>query len=190
MGWCEFHLDRPVKEWFKNSWEYEASKYEVLDSALVQRQHLYGAIKNKETGDVFCAVFLVSWNNSYYNFSYKDMTEFAGPGIDDCPPKIFKLLTPLTDETDPNGWAKKWRERVERRHDTLKKLKKGYVLRTKKPIRFSDGYDYQNFKKIGNRWYRVVHNGNEVKNSFPVRFDPFVIPFDLFTEKEFLDKFA
>lgn len=113
MGWTSFRMTGSVKEWFSKEWDYVDSDYEVLDSALVKRNTLYGAVKKKSTGEVFCAVFLIRWSRDYYNFSYKDITEHSGPCQHDCPKKIMKLLTPLNDENVPNHYARDWRERVE-----------------------------------------------------------------------------
>lgn len=158
MGWTSFSMREPVKDWFKSSWDYENSDYEVIDSALVNRTTLYGAIRKKSTGMIFCAVYLVQWSKGYYNFSYKDMTEFSGPCEIDCPPKIFKLLTPLNDEQDPNGWAREWRLKVARLLDNRKKLSKGYVIKLPEPIAFSNGYSYQYFLRIGKRFYTTKKN--------------------------------
>lgn len=189
MGWTSFHLNEPIKKWFKHTWE-DGDKYEVLDSALVYRQHLYGAIKDKKTGEVFCAVFIISWSRNYYNFSYKDMTEFAGPVVDDCPPKIFKLLTPLNEEDESNRHAKNWRERVKRRHNALAKINKGYILYSKNPIKFTDGIEHSYFQKKKRVWYRIFWDGENIRHRFPVRFNPFHYDFELLEEKEYIKKFA
>lgn len=177
MGWTQFTMHEPIKEWFKKQWETSGSDYEVLDSALVKRTTLYGAIKQKSTGEVFCAVYYIQWSNTYhYNFSYKDMTEHSGPGASECPEKIFKLLTPLNDENDPNGWGRQWRERVQQLYDSRKKLNKGYILKTDKEIEFQSGFSYQYFVRHNRRLY-VAHNhtgdGTFVKTSIRVNFNPF-----------------
>jgi hypothetical protein len=152
MGWTSFSMHEPVSEWFKKEWESGTnSDYEVLDSALVQRQTLYGAVKKKSTGEIFCAVFLIRWSRDYYNFSYKDMTEHAGPYQVNCPKRIMKLLTPLNDDTDSNGWAREWRQRVNEywgKRDGLKKIK-DKIIKTAEPVQFTNGREYQYFKKIG-----------------------------------------
>ena len=69
MGWTNFNLPKgTVKEWFKRTWE-EGNNYKVLDSALVNRSTMYGAVEKVATGEVFCAVFLIRWSKGYYNFS-------------------------------------------------------------------------------------------------------------------------
>lgn len=164
MGWTSFHMKQPIKNWFKDQWDYPDSHYEVIDSVLVSFTRLYGAVKDKRDGSVFCAVFLISWSpKDYYNFSYKDMSEFAGPVVIDCPEKIFKLLTPLNDEDDPNGWARNWRKKVENYHVKRKLLKKkDVIIKTKEPIEFVDGEKYQYFKKEGKR----MLGGNLIDGKF------------------------
>lgn len=148
MGWTSFPMHKPVKEWFKEEW---GNDYEVVDSALVNRSTLYGAIKKKSTGLIFCAVFLIRWSRSEYNFSYKDMSEFSGPSVINCPQRIIKLLSPLNDENDPNGWAREWRKKVEDFHQKRNTIKKSKdkIFKTTSPVNFTNGCSYQYFKKIG-----------------------------------------
>jgi hypothetical protein len=181
MGWTSYNMNKPIKEWFKDQWDYDDSDYEVLDSALVKRQTLYGAVKQKSTGEIFCAVYLIRWTRGYYNFTYKDMTEFAGPVEYECPPKIFKLLTPLNDENDPNGWARKWRGKVEKLHETRKRLSKGAVIKLKEPVKFTNGKSYQYFLRRGKRFY-VAEKGFNGKYyaGIWVRYNPLLyFEFDL-----------
>jgi len=163
MGWTSFSMRKPVKEWFKEEWSGEM--YEVIDSALVKRNTLYGAVKKKDTGEVFCAIFLIRWSRGYYNFCYKDMTEHSGPNQIECPKKIMKLLSPLNDENDVNGWGREWRKRVEEywnKKDTLK-LNKDSIIKTKEPVNFTSGADYQYFKKDGRTLWSgfISENNNE-----------------------------
>lgn len=184
MGWTSFSMRQPVKEWFKSQWDYPNSDYEVVDCAVVKRNTLYGAIRQKSTGDVFCAVYLIRWCKNYYNFSYKDMTEYAGPGDCECPEKIFKLLTPLVG--DNNGWAAEWRERVKRHLESRKKLSEGYVLETKDPVMFTSGFEYQHFIKVGKRFYvarNTTRDGKFINVGIWVRFNPFHYPYKILDEK-------
>jgi hypothetical protein len=163
MGWTSFNMKRPVKEWFKDEWNSE--KYEVIDSALVRRNTLYGAIRIKETGEIFCAIFLIRWSRSYYNFCYKDMTEHSGPNVVECPQRIMKLLSPLDDTNDPNGWARAWRRKVESFWAKREKMKKkrDAVIKSNEPINFRSGDNYQFFKKVGRTlWGGFMHNGEFV----------------------------
>lgn len=174
MGWTQFTMHEPIKDWFKKSFEYEGSDYEVIDSSLVKFNHLYGAIRKKSTGQVLCATYLVRFTKAYhYNFMYKDMTEFSGPGIIDCPEKIFKLLTPLNDELDPNGWAREWREKVEKYHKTRKGLKKDCIIHIPCGVTFSSGAKYTHFKKLkfAKEHY---HHGAAKKNRYGNTYVPYV----------------
>jgi len=164
MGWTSFRLNEPIKVWFVRQWEGNG-KYKVLDCALVRRMTLYGAIKNNETGDVFCAVYLIRWTRDYDNFCYKDLSEHSGPYEDNCPERIFKLLTPLNNGNDPLGYARAWRERVEKYYITSKLLKGDFLLKTKIPIHFTDGSDYEYFKKVG----KNIFAGEMINNDFKIR---------------------
>jgi hypothetical protein len=147
MGWTSFHLNEPVKEWFKHEWN---EKMVVLDSAIVKRNTLYAAMHNTITGEIFCAVFLLRWSRNHYNFSYKSMTEHVGPNEIECPLRIMKLLTPLDDKNDSSGWAREWRKKVYEYWDAQKKLNSGeYVVKTDEPVKFNNGMHFGCFKREG-----------------------------------------
>jgi hypothetical protein len=167
MGWLSFKMHKPVKEWFKEGLD---NKYEVLDSALVQRTTFYAAIKNKETGEVFCAVYLIRWSpKSWDNFCYKDMTEFSGPCQVNCPQRIMKLLSPLNDENDCNGYAREWRKRVEKYWENRNTINSGKIIKTENPLLFRSGDEYQYFKKIGRTLWAGIMIENEFRNTCRVR---------------------
>lgn len=158
MGWTSMPLNQPVKEWFNEMWNDQDR--EVLDVALVKRTQLYAAVRYKKHvpkygGKVIAVTYLIHWSNSEYNFSYKPMTEHVGPyGLDECPKRIMKLLTPLNDKIDPSGYAREWRERVNQYHNMNDNLKKSdTVVRFDEGIRFSNGMYYNTFKKIGRSVY-------------------------------------
>lgn len=151
MGWVSFHLNEPVKDWFKR--EYQNGDYEVLDVSVVKYTKLYAAVREKSTNKVYCVIYLLSWTpKSYYNFAYKGMDEFAGPYFHDCPERIFKQLSPLTDEDDVNGWAREWRKRVIKYKNDIKKLKTCYV-KLNTPVKFRSGAEYDCFKRYNNKFY-------------------------------------
>lgn len=161
MGWTSFEMHRPIKVWFKE--QYSDDKYEVLDIAFIKFTQLYAAIRNKATGEVYCATYMISYaHKSFDNFAYKSMTEHMGPNISECPERILKLLTPLTGE-DTEGYAKEWRERCWRKIEKAKELKKAKnkVIMTENPLSFNNGRHYQYFKKEGRGWLAgVIIKGN------------------------------
>lgn len=158
MGWCAFHLDEPVKDWFIRGIN---KKYEVITTSLVKFNTLYAAIKNVETGQIWCAAYLVNFQpKDYNNFAYKNLDEFDGPVQCNCPERILKLLTPLNDELDPYGYARAWRERcwarinAQKEQAKIMRKAKDKVLVSEKLISFNDGNEYQYFKKTGrNKYY-------------------------------------
>ena len=163
MGWTQFHLPKgTVKEWFKKTWE-DGGNYEVLDSALVNRVTMFGAIKKISTGQVFAAVFMISWSNkSHYNFSYKDMTEHSGPYQHNCPERIMKLLTPLEVNED-NEFAIQWRKSVEeywKKKNKINQISNSAVIKLEEPISFTNGKMYQFFRKSGRKFM-----GGEIVNN-------------------------
>jgi hypothetical protein len=103
---------------------------------------------------------------------YKDMTEHCGPCEHECPPKIFKLLTPLDETNDEDKWAREWRKKVQNLHKIRENIKKiGHcVIKTKEPIRFVSGSSYEYFQKEGRRMYAGYMNGTEFKSCVRVTF--------------------
>jgi hypothetical protein len=116
MGWSYYHatkyksngsVDRKA-EIDHSGW---GDKLEVLKSSMVGSTY-YAAVRNKETGKVWCAVFLTATvGKDHFNFGYKDMCESMGPTEAKCPVGILNLLTDTDDE-----YAIKWRERCRQYH--------------------------------------------------------------------------
>ena len=151
MGLMSFSMHKPVKEWFKENMN---DNLEVLDIAIVKRNTLYSAIRVKASNEVFCVVYLLRWSKGAYNFSYKSMDEFAGPNEIECPLRIMKLLTPLNDTNDVNGWARNWRDKVYKHWDTQKKINSGkFIIKTETPVNFRNGLSFSYFKKIGKKLF-------------------------------------
>ena len=151
MGWTSFNLPKgTVKEWFKKTWE-EDNKYKVLDSALVSRSTMFGAIEKIATKEVFCAVFMIRWSKGYYNFSYKDMTEHSGPYQHNCPKRIMELLTELAPTSE---YAIQWRKNVQEywnKKANVNKLANDSIIKISEAVRFTNGSEYQYFKKEDGR---------------------------------------
>lgn len=142
MGWTWFNKSSDISaaEWFKDLYNLEGNgeRYEVLDVAIVRLRTLYAAVKIKETGEVWAAVYLLGYApNDYYNFGYKDMDETMGPNESECPERILKLLTPTDSK-----WANEWRERcwqnIKRRKSKPKVQDRSRIKFTE-PLRFTDG---------------------------------------------------
>jgi hypothetical protein len=163
MGWTSFNLPKgTVKEWFKRTWE-DGGNFKVIDSALVNRSTMYGAIEKVDTKEVFCAVFLIRWSKGYYNFSYKDMTEFVGPCECSCPVRIMKLLTPLDENDSQNEYAINWRKKVEAywmKKNCINQIKADKIIKTTEPISFANGKSWQFFKKAGRIFQAGVLENN------------------------------
>ena len=116
MGWTTYRATKYKKngsvdkkaELDQYDWE---DNCEVLKSAMVGSTY-YAAVRIKDTGRVFAAVFLTSsYRKKDYNFGYKYIDETWGPAESQCPIGILALLT----ETD-SAYARKWRERCRQYH--------------------------------------------------------------------------
>lgn len=167
MGWVTFHETRTAKEYFIDTFKQEPN-YELIDIAIVNFRTAYLAVKNLEHGYVICLVYLLHRApKSHYNFGYKSMSEFAGPGVDDCPKRIIDKLTSLDEissiDSDIDGtsleWAKDWRNRVMENIAKRKAVKKGGIIKTKKPLNFTSGAQFQYFKKEGRKMFAIINFG-------------------------------
>lgn len=180
MGWLTFHETRTAKQYFID--EIGSGKNcELVDIAVVGFRTAYLAIKDLEKGYTYCQVYLLHRApKSYYNFGYKPLSEFCGPCVDTCPKRILDKLTPLDeikrldDEIDDQSieWAKNWRQNnldAQSVKKTRSKALKNGVLKTKEPLRFTSGSEFQYFKKEGKRLYAIQDYGTEQERLIPVR---------------------
>jgi len=158
MGWTTFNKSKHISpsDYFRSTFANEPN-HELLDIAIVKRMTAYMAVRLKDTNEVICFVYLLTYDHkSYHNFGYKDMTEFCGPCQAECPKRILDLLTPLEDKEE-NNWAIEWRKRCYAKIDkkaSLPKVKVGQIIKLEEPIGFTNGGEYQYFKKQEriNRW--------------------------------------
>lgn len=159
MGWTTLRIDCSPSEWFRK--EYNNDHFKVIDVAIVHRTELYAAVKEIPTGKVICFIFRLGYmSRDYHNFSYKDMTEFAGPFMYRCPKRIFSLLTTLEDTAD-NERAIDWRKSVSAYHERLATINSGGIFRTKNPLHFNNGTHYEYFYKTsGSRYVAGILNAD------------------------------
>jgi hypothetical protein len=130
--------------------------WRVLAAARVANT-VYMAIKSTDKASaasyVFAAVILIS-NTKKHGFGYKGMDESVGPCECDCPERIIRLLTPITDLPNP-GYAADWRARVaarktEKRHqrDRCNSLRAGSIVTLPTAVRFSSGITASKFRLV------------------------------------------
>lgn len=161
MGWTFTHRDKGItdREWFGREF---TSHNELLDCATVRGSGFYAAMRNKETGEVWCLVVLTQWvPNDYHNFGYKDMSDTMGPGIDDCPARILDLLSP-TDSEDANEWRERCRKNIAAK--AAAKLADGTVVEFAQEMNFGERYGKASrfrYRKEGRKvvWEALTANG-------------------------------
>lgn len=157
MGWL--YRDEPIDDplaYLKAKYNYDGETHtlQTLDGARV-RNTVYLAVRStdKKTSRsfVFAAVILIS-NTKKHGFGYKDMTEAMGPCECDCPQRIMRLLSPITDIPNPSYTAE-WRARVgarriERRQqrDRRQSLCIGSVVTVPHAVRFTGGITSSTFQ--------------------------------------------
>jgi len=145
MGWTFTHREKGTTnlDWFRR--EFTGGGGEIIDMAT-KGMTAYGAYRTR-SGEVRALVILTRWvPKDYYNFGYKDMDESVGPSDDDCPKRIYDLLTPLTDSD--NEWSAEWRKRVEERLNRPK-VTKG--MRVRFPAWRYTGGDYGVLTYLGGK---------------------------------------
>lgn len=157
MGWTGTHIDdtsnKSIINHFKT--EFNNDKTEVLKIAKVGST-VYGAVKTKETNEIWALVILTSIDNKdYFNLNYKDMDETVGPCSYNCPQSIMKLLSPLED-THENRLAINWRKQVNEQHEKTKMFSQdNIIIKVKNPIKFNNGVEYFYFKKQGKSLFAI-----------------------------------
>lgn len=163
MGWTyafqrpadpKAHLDARL------TWSDGRGARRVLDSAIVRLRVYYAAVEHiapDGSRQVWAAVFLVDFRRRADGlaFGYKDMTEHMGPVESDCPERILRRLTPLSDAQDPQGWARAWRERCWASVNARRSLRlyDGALVRTRAPYALPSG-DCDRFTAVraGRSW--------------------------------------
>lgn len=148
MGWHSEHRNKSMtnREFF--SWSPREKK-EIIEDCTVGNTY-YAAVKDPETREVSCYVFLTAWDNGeYYNFSYKIMHESVGPCQYNPTKKLLDALTPTDDP-----YALAWRQKcnaVRQWNSRLGRLEVGDVIVTREPLEFTSGGKYSEFKMLGKR---------------------------------------
>ena len=116
MGWTSYRATKYKKDGtVDKKAELDAywleDRHELLKSAMVGSTY-YAAVRVKDTGEVFAAVFLTESRREHgHNFAYKPMSESCGPTEAKCPKGILALLT----EAD-NDYAAEWRDKCRQYH--------------------------------------------------------------------------
>lgn len=131
MGWTSYHIDCSAKEELDRLFtgnlvdgnNEKTGEHKVLRSCMKGFTY-YAAMEctylNGRPREVVGIITLVKLApKSYYNFSYKDMTENFGPYRCECPESILKLLTPTQNE-----YALRWRKDCWDNIEKRKKLNK------------------------------------------------------------------
>lgn len=175
MGWLTFNWTGTAKQYFEEMYQKETN-FEIVDIAVVGFRVAYIAARNKTTGHIICHVNLLHRApKSYYNFGYKDMSEFSGPNVVTCPKRILDKLTPM-DILEKSGeygessieWATAWRKGCY--EYVAKTVKSGSIIKLENPVSFTSGHSYQYFKKVGRRLYAIGNYGTSDSYETPVRF--------------------
>ena len=160
MGWT--YTNKPkgttLKEFFASEFTVKGEA-RILDVASVGWAEAYAAFRTSD-GRVIGMAIMTNYRpkEAYYNFGYKELEEFSGPYITNCPERILKLLTPLdpiTEDTPEDcslRWAHRWRAACWAKVNSHKgktkdraKLTDGCTIRFAEPIGFTDGSGRQEF---------------------------------------------
>ena len=159
MGWSYMHRARGLtdREFFQGefgkTFVATGSKNGTFYAAIeVDAATAPGLVPNANGKAVIAIVVLMKRTRGEFNFGYKDMDEFMGPVVAECPAKVLDVLSPIKPEacfTKSKGntwnglrWAAEWRAAcragIAKRVNRLK-LKEGMRVRLPNPVRFSNG---------------------------------------------------
>jgi hypothetical protein len=153
MGSISMH--REAGQTDREFWQGELlSKYKIIDCATIGRTVFYAAVETTEgpdAGMVGAFVALQQWTRDWHNFTYKSMTEDAGPNAAECPARILDKLTELPEcwKRPHRQWdccglcnAREWRaecRKLAERRARAAKVKAGQVVRFARPVKFASG---------------------------------------------------
>ena len=146
MGWTFFAADlrRPTADILREEL-FSAHPERMLDCAVVHGV-AYMAYRSEKRGVLALVILTQRRPRDQYNFGYKDMDEFMGPGYAECPARILKRLDPLPEPTEGEGlglgWARTWRaacwEKINKRQ-TAPRLTEGCRIKLAEPLKFRNG---------------------------------------------------
>jgi hypothetical protein len=122
MGWTYTQRSKvthpTIKSFFEARWNN--SNVEVVDCAVVERKEAYLAIRDRQLNKVFGMVCLLDYRpNDTFNFGFKMIDEYMGPGYNRCPERILNALTPIPEHADAE-YAIYWRKRCREYHKARK----------------------------------------------------------------------
>jgi len=149
VGWTVTHKPKgqTLKEFFT-----EEFGEGVLDVAQVGFTEAYVAYKCRDGRVIAIACHTRYYNDPYFNFGYKDVSEDMGPYICNCPERILKQLSP----TD-NNWAKEWRKRC---WESIRRKKKSSLIRDGDFIKFREPISFQGGETLN--LFKVEKSGRRV----------------------------
>jgi hypothetical protein len=163
MGYTEYFAGtgRDVKELITKE---IGSHYEILRIESTPREYDYKpyflACKDRETGNVFAAVFLTNYRSGV--FGYKDMSEDMGPSYYGVSDKFLDLLS------EPfNEWAAEWRAKCRELNAKPKpvKVKAGDVVKFNEPLKFTSGRVLSELEFITGSTFRDAMTGGRYRVS-------------------------
>jgi hypothetical protein len=143
MGWTSLYRPKgtPDRDFFQN--EVCGPNLTIIEAGSVAGT-FYGAVRNKQTGEVFAMVALQQRKSisksGGHNYAYKAMAEDEGPFESCCPQRVLDALTPTGNE-----YAQDWRARCAAYNNKVKPTKGDTVLFAE-PIRFTDGTEMDAFR--------------------------------------------
>lgn len=165
MGWISYHathykndrIDRKAE--LDSLWETDAT-FKILKSSVIGSTY-YAAVKGDDR--IFGMVILTHTDmKDCFNFSYKEISEDAGPYYYDCPKGILDLLTP-TDNKYANVWREKCYENIKAKRDpnALMNLPEGSKIKVIMPcdtMLYSKGDEviltkHKNYMTKRSAWY-------------------------------------
>jgi hypothetical protein len=139
MGWTSTHREagQADRAYFEAEFPITLREQGEIVASSTVRGVFYAAVRDRADDRVWALVVLVQRGRGWFNFTYKEMDETAGPGAYDAPAAVLDALT-ATD----NEWATEWRPACRARlaaKAARPAVKPGALVTFEHPLRFGNG---------------------------------------------------
>lgn len=168
MGWTSFNFNGTKAEFIEYQFNREPKWGNVIDYSI-KGNVLYIAVKlgenhGEQAGEITALIVLTSVKrNTYYNFSYKDMTEGCGPSQSDCPKRILDMLSPVEklycEGSKSREWATEWRNRCRTHKPKGAKVRIGDTIKLAHSVKTTFG-NFQLFRCVARNMFYPLSETN------------------------------
>ena len=150
MGWTGTYRAPGITDraFFEREFPTMLTQYGEVVACATVRGAFYAAVRNNDTGpylpgETWALVVLIRRGRGDYNFTYKEMDENMGPGVDDAPAAVLDALSP-TDHEHAAPWRARCRANLAAKA-ARPTVKRGSTVTFAVPVTFISGATLQTF---------------------------------------------